>query len=151
LQLLKLTGGPKKLASSGQREGRCEIRCNSGWYPKSIGKKAFGQLKWQLINRYPPRSRLTSPLKKGGKSPPDHRSEISPEKAASEKSYQKGIVALFKNTASEWIQVKCPQLGAALAYFAVFSLAPLVLVLLAVFGLRLSLWCGQLATLKELG
>jgi hypothetical protein len=29
---------------------------------------------------------------------------------------------------------KCPQLGAALAYFKVFSLAPLVLVLLAVFG-----------------
>ena len=53
----------------------------------------------------------------------------------SEKPYQKGIVALFKNTASEWIQDKCPQLGAALAYFTVFSLAPLVLVLLAVFGL----------------
>jgi membrane protein len=66
---------------------------------------------------------------------PDHRSETSPEKAESEKPYQKGIVALFKNTASEWIQDKCPQLGAALAYFTVFSLAPLVLVLLAVFGL----------------
>jgi membrane protein len=62
-------------------------------------------------------------------------SEISPEKVHSEKPYQKGIVALFKNTASEWIQDKCPQLGAALAYFTVFSLAPLVLVLLAVFGL----------------
>jgi Virulence factor BrkB len=33
------------------------------------------------------------------------------------------------------IQDKCPQLGAALAYFTVFSLAPLLLVLLAVFGL----------------
>jgi membrane protein len=65
----------------------------------------------------------------------DHRSEISPEQAESEKPYQKGIGALFKNTASEWIQDKCPQLGAALAYFTVFSLAPLVLVLLAVFGL----------------
>src|SRR5208283_2889101 len=65
----------------------------------------------------------------------DHRSKISPEKVESEKPYQKGIVALFKNTASEWIQDKCPQLGAALAYFTVFSLAPLVLVLLAVFGL----------------
>ena len=42
---------------------------------------------------------------------------------------------LFKNTAKEWIQDRCPQLGAALAYFTVFSLAPLVLVLLAVFGL----------------
>ncbi len=44
-------------------------------------------------------------------------------------------MALFKNTAREWIEDKCPQLGAAFAYFTVFSLAPLVLVLLAVFGL----------------
>jgi hypothetical protein len=61
--------------------------------------------------------------------------EISPETIEEDKPHQKGIVALFKNTASEWIQDKCPQLGAALAYFTVFSLAPLVLVLLAVFGL----------------
>jgi membrane protein len=60
----------------------------------------------------------------------DHQSELSQTQP-----YRKGIVALFKNTASEWIQDKCPQLGAALAYFTVFSLAPLVLVLLAVFGL----------------
>ena len=65
----------------------------------------------------------------------NHQSKMSPEHVESEKPYQKGIVALFKNTAGEWIQDKCPQLGAALAYFTVFSLAPLVLVLLAVFGL----------------
>jgi membrane protein len=64
----------------------------------------------------------------------DHGSETLPAEAESEKPYQKSILALFKNTASEWIQDKCPQLGAALAYFTVFSLAPLVLVLLAVFG-----------------
>jgi membrane protein len=66
---------------------------------------------------------------------PDHRSEIPRERVEPEKHYSKGIVALFKNTAHDWIQHKCPQLGAALAYFTVFSLAPLVLVLLAVFGL----------------
>jgi hypothetical protein len=65
-------------------------------------------------------------VQKNGNRLPDHRSETSPEKAESEKPYQKSIVALFKNTASEWIQDKCPQLGAALAYFTVFSLAPLV-------------------------
>jgi membrane protein len=65
----------------------------------------------------------------------DHRSEIPRERVEPEKRYSKGIVALFKNTANDWIQHKCPQLGAALAYFTVFSLAPLVLVLLAVFGL----------------
>jgi membrane protein len=66
---------------------------------------------------------------------PDHRNETSSEKPGSERPYQKSVVALFKNTGSEWIQDKCPQLGAALAYFTVFSLAPLVVVLLAVFGL----------------
>ncbi|MBV9643867.1 MAG: YihY/virulence factor BrkB family protein [Verrucomicrobia bacterium] len=65
----------------------------------------------------------------------DHRSETPSEQITKGEPYQKGIVSLFKNTASEWIQDKCPQLGAALAYFTVFSLAPLVLVLLAVFGL----------------
>ncbi len=42
---------------------------------------------------------------------------------------------LLKKTTIQWIEDKCPQLGAALAYFTVFSLAPLVLVLLAFFGL----------------
>jgi uncharacterized BrkB/YihY/UPF0761 family membrane protein len=64
-----------------------------------------------------------------------NRSETTAEKAVAEKSYPKGVAALVKNTAREWMDDKCPQLGAALAYFTVFSLAPLVVVLLAVFGL----------------
>jgi membrane protein len=42
---------------------------------------------------------------------------------------------LLKQTATEWMDDKAPQLGAALAYYTVFSLAPLVLVLLAIIGL----------------
>src|SRR3954470_10432113 len=42
--------------------------------------------------------------------------------------------SLLKQTAIEWLDDKAPQLGAALAYYTVFSLAPLVLVLLAVIG-----------------
>ncbi len=38
-------------------------------------------------------------------------------------------------TFNEWLADKAPQLGAALAYYTVFSLAPLILVLLAVIGL----------------
>jgi membrane protein len=41
---------------------------------------------------------------------------------------------LLKQTFQEWLQDKAPQLGAALAYYTVFSLAPLVLVLLAIVG-----------------
>jgi membrane protein len=42
---------------------------------------------------------------------------------------------LLKQTFQEWLQDKAPQLGAALAYYAVFSLAPLILVLLAIVGI----------------
>jgi membrane protein len=41
---------------------------------------------------------------------------------------------LFKQTFQEWLDDKAPQLGAALAYYTVFSLAPLILVLLAIVG-----------------
>ena len=44
-------------------------------------------------------------------------------------------VRLLKSTFNHWLEDKAPQLGAALAYYTVFSLAPMVLVLLAVFGL----------------
>jgi membrane protein len=45
------------------------------------------------------------------------------------------VAHLFKRTATEWLDDKTPQLGAALAYYTVFSLAPLILVLLAIVGL----------------
>ena len=41
---------------------------------------------------------------------------------------------LLKLTPEEWLNDKAPQLGAALAYYSVFSLAPLILLLLAVIG-----------------
>jgi len=42
---------------------------------------------------------------------------------------------LLKRTAVKWLNDNAPQLGAALAYYTVFSLAPLVLLLLAVIGI----------------
>ena len=51
------------------------------------------------------------------------------------KSSAARVLDLLKSTAKEWSRDKCPQLGAALAYYTIFSLAPLVLVLLGVFGL----------------
>ncbi len=49
-------------------------------------------------------------------------------------SFFKNAFSLLKQTAIEWMDDKAPQLGAALAYYTVFSLAPLVLVLLAIIG-----------------
>jgi membrane protein len=53
---------------------------------------------------------------------------------AKRRSFFSKAFSLLKQTAEEWMDDKAPQLGAALAYYTVFSLAPLVLVLLAIIG-----------------
>src|ERR1051326_8601900 len=52
---------------------------------------------------------------------------------ARRRSFFSSAFNLLKQTAIEWLDDKAPQLGAALAYYTVFSLAPLVL-LLAIIG-----------------
>src|SRR5205085_9725197 len=54
---------------------------------------------------------------------------------AKPKSFFGTSIDLLKQTGQEWVADKAPQLGAALAYYTVFSLAPLILVLLAIIGL----------------
>jgi membrane protein len=54
---------------------------------------------------------------------------------AKQGSFLGNSFGLLKQTFSEWLEDKAPQLGAALAYYTVFSLAPLILVLLAIIGL----------------
>jgi membrane protein len=49
-------------------------------------------------------------------------------------SFIANAFSLLKQTFSEWLEDQAPQLGAALAYYTVFSLAPLVLLLLAIVG-----------------
>ena len=46
----------------------------------------------------------------------------------------RNLGSVFLQTFNEWLEDKAPQLGAALAYYTVFSLAPLILVLLAIVG-----------------
>ena len=50
-------------------------------------------------------------------------------------SFFSNSFGLLKQTFSEWLEDKAPQLGAALAYYTVFLLAPLVLELLVIVGL----------------
>jgi membrane protein len=50
------------------------------------------------------------------------------------KSFLGNAFSLLKQTFQEWLQDKAPQLGAALAYYTVFSLAPLIFLLLAIVG-----------------
>ena len=45
------------------------------------------------------------------------------------------ILSLFKQTFAEWSDDKAPRLGAALAYYTVFSIAPLLLIAILIAGL----------------
>lgn len=56
------------------------------------------------------------------------------ESTASKSPFFGNAFGLLKQTFQEWMQDNAPQLGAALAYYTVFSLAPLILVLLATVG-----------------
>jgi membrane protein len=67
--------------------------------------------------------------------PPQRRQQREGGQTQTRKSFATRALDLLKSTAKEWSRDKCPQLGAALAYYTIFSLAPLVLVLLGVFGL----------------
>src|SRR3954465_4820768 len=49
-------------------------------------------------------------------------------------SFFANAFTLLKQTAIEWMDDKAPQLGAALAYYTVFSETPLVLLPLAIIG-----------------
>ncbi|MEG4351525.1 YihY/virulence factor BrkB family protein [Microcoleus sp. LAD1_D5] len=47
----------------------------------------------------------------------------------------KTVISLLKQTFSEWQEDKAPTLAAALAYYTVFSLAPLLIIVIAIVGL----------------
>jgi membrane protein len=47
----------------------------------------------------------------------------------------KGIVAILKTAASNWMEDHAPTLGAALAYYTIFSLAPLLIIAIGIAGL----------------
>jgi membrane protein len=89
----------------------------------------------------PPRRRVSEPRISGeAKSgtiiaPLQRKQDIERGETQTRKSYAARVLDLLKTAGKEWSRDKCPQLGAALAYYTVFSLAPLVLVLLGVFGL----------------
>lgn len=53
---------------------------------------------------------------------------------------------LLKETVSEWTEDGAPRLGAALAYYTVFSLAPLLIIVLFIIGL---IWSGETSVARE--
>jgi membrane protein len=83
---------------------------------------------------------VQEPLTSGQKAPhpvvtPDLNQQDTRRPARRNSRSPAGFMNLFISAAKAWGQDRCPQLGAALAYYTVFSLAPLVVILLGVFGL----------------
>jgi membrane protein len=57
---------------------------------------------------------------------------------------------LFKETYVEWRKDNAPQLGAALAFYTIFSLAPLFIIIIAVIGYFLGKESVQIYMIKEM-
>jgi membrane protein len=60
------------------------------------------------------------------------------------------VVELFRQAISEWNNDKVPQLGAALAYYSVFSLAPLLLIAIGIAGLVFGPQAAQGGIVREI-
>src|SRR5437764_5539684 len=54
----------------------------------------------------------------------------------------KKVFELFKNSALRWSDDRAPQLGASLAFYTIFSLAPLLTIIVSI----AALWFSQNAT-----
>jgi membrane protein len=62
------------------------------------------------------------------------------------RSKYRDIFSLLKETVSAWSEHKAPRLGAALAFYTVFALAPMFVIVLAIAGL----WFGEEAAREQL-
>ena len=63
----------------------------------------------------------------------------------------KNIWQLIKETISEWSEDKAPRLSAALAYYTAFSLAPILVIAIAVVGLAFDRGAIQEGVIQQIG
>ena len=62
----------------------------------------------------------------------------------------KAVWPLLKETFSQWTNDRAPRLGAALAYYTVFSFVPLLVIIIALVGLVLGQEAAQSYILEQL-
>jgi membrane protein len=62
-----------------------------------------------------------------------------------------GIWLLLKETTNEWIEDRVPRLGAALAYYTIFAVVPLLIVVISVAGLFFGPQAAQGEILRQIG
>src|SRR5579864_4976288 len=57
------------------------------------------------------------------------------EDSSSEETFLADLIAIFKQAANAWLSDNAPRLGAALAFYTLFSLAPVLIVVVAMAGM----------------
>jgi len=84
----------------------------------------------------PSEAKHPQPRQEPQKSPREPQHEPRPEAQPIERFTwrPKAIFQLLKETYSEWSRDKAPRMGAALAYYTIFSLAPLLVIAIAIAG-----------------
>lgn len=63
----------------------------------------------------------------------------------------RSLTALLKDTVSAWLDDYAPSMGAALAYYTVFSVAPLLLIVISVAGLAFGAEAARGAVVEQIG
>lgn len=63
---------------------------------------------------------------------------------------RRALWPLIKEAASDWSQDRAPRLGAALAYYTVFSIVPLLIIIIAVIGLVFGREAAQGAIMQQI-
>ena len=77
--------------------------------------------------------------------------EAVTNKAASGRSAWRDLPGMLKEAFTDWKDDKAPRLGAALSYYTIFSLAPLLLIAVAIAGLAFGQEAAQGRIVDEIG
>ena len=114
-----------------------DLRVSSHIGRRSRGHQCFslGKRRCPIVNQ---RTRLSSTREFQKNATPGHPPEHPHPKRLPEYPLSmnpKEIFAILKKTASDWMEDQARTLGAALAYYTVFSLAPLLIIAIAIAGL----------------
>ena len=77
---------------------------------------------------------------------------LSPIGVAKEQWYRglKRVWPVLKKAAADWIRDRAPRLGAALAYYTIFSMVPLLIVIIAIIGLVFGQEAAQSAIMDQI-
>jgi membrane protein len=82
-----------------------------------------------------PQPALKNASPQDGRKPAHVQAPIEPGRGSGSALNPRAFWALLKDAGSEWVEDKAPRLGAALAYYTAFSLAPLLVIVIAIAGL----------------